>query len=810
VSLTIIDVSERVPTERGEVALCIPLHGAHDEFVECLRSVLAHTPIDVPIVVADDASPDDRSRRFLEELEVAAVLKHRVYYTRSAENRGFVLTANDVFQRTAPADVVVVNSDCVVTEGWFEAMRAAAQESTLVATVSVLTNHGTILSLPHRNRPQAALPQTIDLEGATDSIRANSLHIRPQLPTVVGHCFYVKRAALDLVGPFDSAFSPGYGEEVDFSQRCVLHGLVHVVADDAFVLHKGSASFSVDGAPNPIKAQHDSIITSRYPYYDEWIQQFSTEAVSPFARAISAAERSLRGLTVSIDGRCLTPILTGTQLHTLEVIAALSRNGGVRLRVAVPIDLGDYAGAVLQGASNVEILPAQDVSDGIERSDVVHRPYQVSSHEDLAFLDQLGKRIVITHQDLIAFHNPGYFNSFKAWAAHRRLTTHTLALADRVVFFSRTAAEEAIAEELVERERTDVVYIGTDHTLDESPAVEEPPSSLAKLNGRPFLLCLGTDFTHKNRAFALRVLVALREHHDWSGGLVFAGPHVPVGSSASEEASLLAFHPDLADSVIDVAAVDEGEKRWLLRHAALMLYPSVHEGFGLVPFEAADAGLVCAFAAQTSIAELLPHHLALIEQWGPEATAARVVPYLTSDELCAEHVAAVLAAGASLTWWHTARGLLDVYTATARSRASHSRKLVNEFVVERRELEATQRALKESRHEFSELEKSYRGLGGAFDGTAEGLIGPNGVISPELRRPLLAICNRRFLRVPTFGLLRVCYRTAYRIRHLGRAPRVEPMHGQPRALLSEGEPVLAGSSDELDAADAEVQPGVAP
>src|SRR5262249_55446693 len=256
---------------------------------------------------------------------------------------GFVRTVNDAFDRASPADVVVVNSDCVVTEGWFESMTTAANCSTLVATVSVFTNHGTILSLPYRNNPQPALPQTMNLERAAQAIRSGSVRIYPRLPTVVGHCFYVKRAALDLVGPFDVAFSPGYGEEVDFSQRCVLHGLVHVAADDGFVLHKGSASFSGDGAPSPIKDQHDQMISVRYPYYDEWVRHFSNGLTSPLARALGAAKRAFSGLTVSIDGRCLTPILTGTQLHTLEVIAALSREGRVRLRVAVPHDLGDYA-----------------------------------------------------------------------------------------------------------------------------------------------------------------------------------------------------------------------------------------------------------------------------------------------------------------------------------------------------------------------------------------------------------------------------------------------------------------------------------
>ena len=41
----------------------------------------------------------------------------------------------------------------------------------------------------------------------------------PDLPTGVGFCFYVRRALLDAIGPFDPAFGAGYGEENDFCMR---------------------------------------------------------------------------------------------------------------------------------------------------------------------------------------------------------------------------------------------------------------------------------------------------------------------------------------------------------------------------------------------------------------------------------------------------------------------------------------------------------------------------------------------------------------------------------------------------------------
>jgi hypothetical protein len=89
--------------------------------------------------------------------------------------------------------------------------------------------------------------------------------------------------------------------------------------------------------------------------------------------------------------------------------------------------------------------------------------------------------------------------------------------------------------------------------------------------------------------------------------------------------------------------------------------------------------------------------------------------------------------------------------------------VVEEFVLERRGGELMREELDTALERLGELE-------GFYDQTAKELVGPHGVIPPDLRKPLLAIGNRRALRVPAFGVLRGLYRTGYRIRHRGRAP----------------------------------------
>ena len=203
---------------------------------------------------------------------------------------------------------MLLNSDCVVAAGWLEGLRRAAHSDELVATASALTNHGTILSVPERNRPlPGAAAGAADRRQPPAPCSTQSLRLYPRLPTAIGHCVYVRRHALDLVGDFDLAFSPGYGEEVDFSQRCLLHGLVHVAADDVFVLHHGAARSGEDGGSNPLQREHERIINARYPYYQRAQTAASKAELGPLPRALATARRAMRGLTATIDARCLGP-----------------------------------------------------------------------------------------------------------------------------------------------------------------------------------------------------------------------------------------------------------------------------------------------------------------------------------------------------------------------------------------------------------------------------------------------------------------------------------------------------------------------
>jgi glycosyltransferase involved in cell wall biosynthesis len=657
---------------------------------------------------------------------------------------------NEALRRLAPADVAIVTEACLVTEGWLERMREAARADSNTATASALAHRGTPLAIDASEDIDAGEDIDTgdgtevdvdhdtedDLRRLSETLAEHSLRLRPRLNGIVGPCVYVRREALELVGELDDRLDLSAALEVDFAERCLFSGLAHVAADDV-VVGRLAPDHAVPARPDGRAIAESAVL----------------------GLALEAARGPRRRLDVTLDARALDGAVTGTQVHVLELVRALAATEALRLRVLVRgerIDADTLR--ALRALPATEVLAFEELQASTPRSTIFHRPQQTFSPGDVALALSLGERFVLSQLDLIAYRNPGYFLEEDAWQDYRRASRHGLSAAERVVVFSEHTRRELLADALVEDERIRVVPPGLDH----STAVEpQRPAALAPLTDG-FLLCLGTDFRHKNRLFALRLLAALRADHGWRGSLVLAGTHIPIGSSLELEQAYVAERPELREAVVTLGAVSEREKAWLLAHAGAVVYPSVYEGFGLVPFEAALAGVACVFAPQASLAEEAPAGTATIVPWDAHASASAVHELLTDADARERHIAALAAAARELSWEAAARSMVAVYRQAAlapvRDAATLSRDAVareDRLSVEHR-LEAAQ-LVREREH----AQRMYEELN-AEVGSGLSLIGPHGTLPDGLQRALLALSARPAVSRPLFGALA-------RIFALGRA-----------------------------------------
>src|SRR5215470_14576874 len=128
------------------LAIVIPVYNGADDLRKCLASLARHRPENSEILLVDDASPDGKIMPMLREFAAAHA---GVRIIASPSNRGFIASTNAGAAAASPeADLLFLNTDTEVTEGWAEEMRSALEMQPSAAVCCPLSNNATILSVP--------------------------------------------------------------------------------------------------------------------------------------------------------------------------------------------------------------------------------------------------------------------------------------------------------------------------------------------------------------------------------------------------------------------------------------------------------------------------------------------------------------------------------------------------------------------------------------------------------------------------------------------------------------------------------------
>jgi GT2 family glycosyltransferase len=268
---------------KPRAVIAVPVYGQLELTTACLVSLNRTTPAEVGLLVVDDCGPE-RIRD--EDVREAVARSGRSWQLiRNDENLGYVATANLALRVAGDDDVVLVNSDVQVFPGWWEAFRRAREERPDAASLTAFGDRASILSVPSAQDPdEAALARLAELRPSA-----------VEIPVAVGHCTYFCRGAVDLVGDFDPAFSPGYGEEVDWSLRARRRGLRHVAATGAYVRHAEGASFGNGAQRRRLRRRHEVRLASRYPLQILAIRRAARDSGTPLALARRAVAEALGG-----------------------------------------------------------------------------------------------------------------------------------------------------------------------------------------------------------------------------------------------------------------------------------------------------------------------------------------------------------------------------------------------------------------------------------------------------------------------------------------------------------------------------------
>ena len=272
----------RVETMERVTDIVIPVYSGLDETLDCIQSVFTTAGPDAEIIVVDDASPDPEISAALDGLAAEG----KITLLRNPVNLGFPGAANRGMSLHPDRDVVLLNADTEVYGNWLKRICVVADSDPKIATITPLTNSGSIATYPASEIPD--LPT--DLSAAYDHLAATiNQGMTVEIPTGVGFCLYIRRSCIDQIGYFDAElFGKGYGEENDFCMRAAKAGWKHVLATNIYVRHSGSRSFG--GRRAALYERNLRLLNLRYRSYDHDIRAYlQTDPAHPFRRRLDEA-----------------------------------------------------------------------------------------------------------------------------------------------------------------------------------------------------------------------------------------------------------------------------------------------------------------------------------------------------------------------------------------------------------------------------------------------------------------------------------------------------------------------------------------
>jgi glycosyltransferase involved in cell wall biosynthesis len=267
-------------------------------------------------------------------------------------------------------------------------------------------------------------------------------------------------------------------------------------------------------------------------------------------------------------------------------------------------------------------------------------------------------RSVVTIHDCIHLRFPQYLPSRLGYAYARSSLWIAAHRSGRIMTVSEASKRDILRYFHVPESKIDVIYNAIDERFGHLPAVEEVERVRERYQlNDPFVLYAGNIKPHKNIERLIEAFDLLKQHGFEHVKLLI------IGDEISKYATLRrAVHRHkLHKHVRFFGFVPDQTLAILYRLAAVFVFPSLYEGFGLPPLEAMASGTPVITSNVSSLPEVVGDAALLIDPYEPEAIADAMRRVLTDDALHADLRARGLARASHFSWERSIRRVREIY-----------------------------------------------------------------------------------------------------------------------------------------------------
>jgi GT2 family glycosyltransferase/glycosyltransferase involved in cell wall biosynthesis len=587
-------------------------YNTKEQLARCLMS-LADWP---NVVVVDNGSDDASASMVAERFPLVKLVSAK-------QNRGFAAGANAGLAQVETEFALILNPDSWVTpevpqnlERFFDRHPGAA-----VVGCRLLDSDGKPLVSARRFYDLLSLIGRRLAPGAGPVRRFEMLDAGSEGPRLVewvaGNGMAVRMSAVEAIGRFDERFFL-YFEDVDFCARAWLAGFEVWYLPDARIYHEETRA-----SARSIRALAHHI-ASLVRFQAKWrgfgrLEFLPDTGLAPNRHSIEASEykqplqvrterrtgaspssSSRTRIRVVIEARALVGHLSGVGRSLEAVIMEMARHDDVELLLlatslrnsrqihryrmyartrAVPVPARLLDASWKQGRG----IPVEFLAG---RCDVVHGPNYVAP-------TAVSAARVITVHDLGFLRLPALHTPRQRMLADR--LDRLLAGVDRIIAVSKFTEQELCELTSVDPSKIDVVYHGVRQLPHDGPPLDPAFP-------RQFVLYAGTLELRKGCDILLESYRLMKTKDPDVPPLVVAGKPGLGWKESFERAAGRGLRPG------DVRVVSSPTDTMLARlyeRAAVFLFPSLYEGFGMPPLEAMAHGVPTLVTGISALPEIV-------------------------------------------------------------------------------------------------------------------------------------------------------------------------------------------------------------